>query len=468
MQKNSKGNDFIRMLPLIIGIVVVSFTGSCGRGQESGGKFERRVLDNGFVVLAQEVDGINRMGMELFYKNGFMQDGQGFPQQAHLAEHLFSKGRTQNFKVGQSWEVILTRGGKTNAETMPGFTHFDYGVPLLGFGLPVQIEIERMQSLGFDEKLIEGERQFCYEEFRHVENQPTAPVIKFAMMAANQIWRYGAKEVKIGSALDDVTSITMIEYIRSHYAPGSAIIAITGGGELEKTVGYVSEQFSRLAPREIEPRTAIDWDAQPNQSEAIWDSKTNGIFVWFAPPEDPSERTILSIWASDLVRRLAADQYVKEIARYVMGTSYTWPVGEMPFFVYMTTREGVNLDTALKTFGERVDQAIAEARMEAAPSSVQLVMQDLGNLGTLTTQQVAGQVAFLAGKHEISQQDALEEALLLHSLNLGIREMLFGADFDTQMAKVQNLTGQELADLISRVLAPANRRTTLLRAANTD
>jgi hypothetical protein len=435
----------------------------CG-GSKENPNFARLVLDNGITVIAQRLDGFTRATVQTFYRNGFVHDMQGAPQSAHYAEHLLARCPTDGFGPGQAWDTVMSRGGSTGAETMPTFTKFDYTMPLNSIGVVLDAEFERLRSLRFDQDVAEFEIGQCYKELTTVESKPSAPVVKFAAMAANQAWRYGLEDVELKGSLDSVGPEQIMSYIRERYTPENLIIVITGSLDPQETVGLLASRFAELPPVPTAEVPAIDWDALPDSGTIRWDSSANAIFLWLKPPADQTERIIVSMWATALAVGMAQDANVNTVARFVMASSYTWPVGELPFLVYATLKPDVDPEEARQTLVARARAILAREADIASPEAVQLFVNDLATLPEITPTEVSHQMTFLQETHNTPEQVALEQILLTHSLNLGLRELLFGGAPEEHVAAINDLDAGGFREILKRVLVPENLRSTLVLA----
>lgn len=451
----------ISTLTLAVAIMAVAVVG-CGRkGPEVS--FERRVLDNGATVIVQRVAGVNRAAMKVFYRTGFMDDGQGTPQMARFAEALWTKSATKGFKPGAAWDFIMSRGGHTSAETMPQVTHFTYIVPIVDVGAVLQIEMERLQSLQYDREVAEFELQQCYKEMQDSESQPAAPVLTYAAMAANQLWRYGTKEVNLSSGLDSLSADAALAYINAHYAPERLIIVITGGLRPKSTIDFIEKHLSSVPRSDGSATREIDWNALPEQTELHWDSPVNGVFLWFKPPVSESERIQLSLWGDTFGRTLAKDPRTLDVARFIATSSFTWSVGEMPFFVYATLRDSISPETAVPVLRERVDHILTEFSHNANPAPIIDTAKDFAELEKMDLDIAIRQAAFLKRDNRLSDDEALEFILIRHSLNLGLRECLFGDPASGRVQEARDLIALGVQGLLTDLVDSSVRGVTVLR-----
>lgn len=423
--------------------------------------FERKVLDNGVTVIIQHVEGVQRASTKVLYRTGFVDDSEGTPQMARYAARMMSKSATKSFKSGAAWDLIMRRGGHTGVETMPDFTHLTYIVPFTDVGLVLQIEAEHLQSLSFDEEVATFERQRCYDDARSAVS--SAPIVEYAAMAANQCWRYGLQEVAFAGALDTLSAGSLMSYINEQYTPNGLIIAITSGLEPSNTANFIKTHLEKVPIQGRTPLPAIEWANVPQQTEVKWDIPVNGVFVWFAPPESESDRILLSLWGDTFARRLGSDAEVQAVAQLVTTSSFTWAVGDMPFFVYATLNDGVSTEQAVAVLTARIDQVLSDFALEANPAPIVNTARDFANLESMTTEVAVRQAAFLTREQRLSDEEALEFILIRHSLNLGLRELLFGDPASGLLQQALDLTSVGTRELLNNLREAPIRGVTVLR-----
>src|SRR5690242_11583165 len=75
----------------------------------------RILLGNGVTLLLYPVKGTDRVAIETFYRVGFLNEPKGFPQAAHLVEHLVCYSATASYRRHQSFDLFAQKG-MINAE----------------------------------------------------------------------------------------------------------------------------------------------------------------------------------------------------------------------------------------------------------------------------------------------------------------------------------------------------------------
>ncbi|MFQ5512632.1 MAG: M16 family metallopeptidase [Candidatus Krumholzibacteriia bacterium] len=458
--------DMIRMTAgLAVAALVV--LGQAGCTREAGPlstKPVRTELESGITLLVQPIAGAERVGVEFLYRVGFLDEPENRPQLAHLMEHLACKSSTGSHRAGESWNW-LQENGTVNAETLPTYTHYDYGVAVGDLERVLEIEADRMQSLQLDTEVTEREASYCYAEIANLEKHESAPMIKFATMAAHQAWRFGSNAVTLASGLETIPEEEIAAFYRTHYHPRNLVIAITGGVSAERALALVRESFDDLGlpePGRIRP---TDWSGLPPVAEVTWDSPVSAVFVWFEPPGDELERRVLSLWGNLARLHLVQDVEISAVARFVMAPSHVWPVGRLPFFVYASVAEGYTARQVHRAIGDRLEE-IARKMVEGdGAAQLQSLVRQLELQGTLGKKSVDAQMQFLTEQRGMEEDRARDQVFLQHSINAGVRDGFFGGDVTAGIEELKRVDEAQLRSILERALDETKRHVTVLNPA---
>ncbi len=421
----------------------------------------RTQLSNGVTVIVQPVTGVTRVGVEFMYRVGFLDEPEGRPQLAHFMEHLILKSPTATYRAGESWNMLQEKG-TSNAETMPTFTHYDYGVAARDLEMVLELEVDRLMSLRLDSEVNAREASYCYSELEALQQMEIAPLIKFATMAAHQSWRFGGESATVLAGLESIPHEEIAAFYRSRYHPGNLAIIITGGVSSQRAIELVRKHFEGLSLPEPEPAVPIDWSSRPPVARVLWDSTVPGVFVWFEPPEDEIERTVLSLWGTLVRGQLIEDVEISAVARFVAGPDHVWSVGRLPYFVYVSVAEGYNTEQAYRALGDRLERIVGELANEFDISQFKSLISQLEIQGRLGGQTVDAQLQYYTQQRGLNENQGLERIFLQHSINLGVRDLLLGENIDRRLADLRRIDGDQLVDIVTRALDPAKRRVTIL------
>lgn len=446
-------------------LLTVALFASCNSGgeQPAQNEFSETVLANGIQVMVQSVVDTDRVGVEILYPAGFTVESQGHTQLSHLVEHLLCKSATEKYGAGESWKLVTEKGSAT-AETLPGFSHFGYGVPTKDLGLVLSIEADRLRTLRIDPAVVAREAEHCYAEVSKLRQDDQMPLIKFAAMAALQNWRFGASEAKVSAGLEDIPESAIAAFLRNNYSPRGMLVVITGGVSSQDAFAEAKKHLEGIefpAPRPLE---ATRWDRHPPTESMTWDGQITGAFLWCDPPNDPFHRVVLSLWGNLLLQKLRTDVELTAISTFVMTSSNIWPLGELPFFVYVSARSSYTPTQIESALRDRIDFVKTRTTDETITGQIHQLAEQLVQQGTFNMKLMEAQKASLVEQAGLSDEEATTQLLLRHSINLGTRHMLFMGQFEDLVRRLQTLQPEQLTEIVTKTLDPANQHVTILHA----
>lgn len=446
----------------------------------------RRIeLANGVRVILVPVPGVKHVAVETIYEVGFLHEPEGLAQSSHLLEHVLCKGATASWAAGESFELLAaggTRGageamsrgkGLANAETLADFTHFDAVVPAgekaEGLELVLRVEAERLTSLRIEPAIVAQEGPRAASEVDAVSNAPQAPVFKFAVMAANQVWRFRSEEVRIARGLEDMDVAGLRALFAEHYVPKKLTVVIVGAmgdGGVAGAEALVRKHLGAIqvaAPAEAAeaaakraPIEAIEWDALPASADATWDCPVNAAVVSWGLPQglipagagvDQADKAgeadnaalgaAMSFWMEATYAKLAADADLLKVARSTFVSNSMWPVGlgdarsaaRLPVLASISIKDGIDADAAAAVLVGRM-----EAHLRAGPTEAELAMiaggadgfaMPPGELVAMFQRQLA-----MMGDGAAARLGANPEQMVLGNaaLQIGMRTRLTGPD----------------------------------------
>ncbi|MCA9299603.1 MAG: insulinase family protein [Phycisphaerales bacterium] len=331
---------------------------------------ERFRLPNGATIILEPVPGTEVVALERFVETGFLDDPKGWPQMSHLVEHLTCYGGTESHEPHEAFDH-LTSIGVANAETLATFTHYDAFGPSSELEWILNLEAERLDHLRFDEAMVAHEAGRCDQEVIGVSSHPLAPLMKFGVMAAHQVWRFDVEHVDIMGIVPPVGAIET--WRTNHDTVSSSTWVLVGDFDVdearrlvERTIGSVG---TAPPPR---ARPDIDVEAMPDHHEITWNASHDVMFLTWAPPKDEGDRAVLALWGSIVTERLMADETVKAHATFGASPGHSWPLGDLPFLLYATLRDDADLDTLTARMDEILRDTNVPMRrmMSMMPSSL--------------------------------------------------------------------------------------------------
>ena len=196
--------------------------------------FDRFELENGLRVLIHEDPSTPLVAVNLLYHVGSRDERPDKTGFAHLFEHLMFGG-SANIPDFDEW--LQKAGGDDNAFTNNDFTNFYEVLPSANLETALWLESDRMQSLNFDEEVLDVQRKVVVEEFKETcLNEPYGDIWHLLSDLAFQVHPY--RWPVIGLVPEHVENARM-EDVRSfffhYYRPNNAVLTISGKQDLRKT-----------------------------------------------------------------------------------------------------------------------------------------------------------------------------------------------------------------------------------------
>jgi|CXWL01.1.fsa_nt_gi predicted Zn-dependent peptidase len=434
-------------IPLIL---CFAYFSHCACAQDTPDTRPERIrLDNGVTLLLAPLPEAKVVAVEMFYPVGFCDEPAGMTQAAHLLEHLMCQGATKSYGPGES-SLLFRKLGMANAETLPTFMHFDYTAPPDELKTILKVEGERLTSLKFTPELISDEADKCHEEAQFVYKNPQSGMVKHAFMALFQFWNHGATEVRVRSGVDQLPPDKLEAFYRTMKLPDfDRTIAIVGAFRKDEALALAREHLGNLSIFSYERnRQTVKWDKQPREGAIVWDADVYGICLYAPPPADPIDRTLLSLWGTALMQKLSVRTDLSEIAHMTFASNTTWPVGDLPFFVYATAKSADKIPQIEQLFRDRF--RIANIEVESDILLMRIAAHEMG--GAPSWNELKVRAAQMAKATERSEDEIMPMVLGNAALQWGLRE-LNGAAADND-----NISEKRLRAVLEKTLDPAKLR----------
>lgn len=223
--------------------------------------YDRFELENGLRVLVHEDHSTPLVAVNLLYHVGSRDERPDKTGFAHLFEHLMFGG-SANIPDFDEW--LQKAGGDDNAFTNNDFTNFYEVLPAANLETALWLESDRMQSLNFDEDVLDVQRKVVVEEFKETcLNEPFGDIWHLLSDLAFQVHPY--RWPVIGLVPEHVENARM-EDVRSfffhYYRPNNAVLTISGKQDLRKTRKLVEKWFGDIPSGQIPAR---QYPAEPPQ-----------------------------------------------------------------------------------------------------------------------------------------------------------------------------------------------------------
>jgi predicted Zn-dependent peptidase len=421
----------------------------------------RVVLGNGITVLVYPIPGAETFVLEAFQRVGFLDEPKGMIQAAHLLEHLVCQCATKSYKAGEAMR-LLNREGEANAETLADCTHYDYALPSEQLELALQVVAERLSSLRIVPEMIGQEAPKCHHEADSVERKPRAGMFKHAFMAFGQAWRHGETKAQVHEGLERISVADLERFYRASSDPHRLALVLIGGFERARAVELLEKYLGSIESLDAAAFPPLPWSQVPKEMTVQWDSSVRAVCISFPPPQDVIERLPLTLWGNVLMQKLVSDVKVQALTDAVFCTNASWGVGRLPFFVYATAKANVSIEQVRELLAARLRAMTAAKPGEAEMFQLRLMASQFTQEPMLDWNMIRRQGDAAASQLGRDPKEAAALVMGNMALQLGMREMLLGADAARAAKAVQTLSADDFHSLLRRTIDPSKGFVTVL------
>jgi hypothetical protein len=364
-------------------------------------------------------------------------------------------------KPGESFAWLNARG-MANAETLASFTHYDLMIPAADLGRALEIEAERLGSLVIDQSIIAQEAPRCYAEMQNLEGLPNAPVLKFALMAAHQAWRFGETKTTVKTGLEEAGVEALRVFHERTYGPATLTAVIVGGFDPAEALAHAQRTIGSL-PKEGEQAGGIDWARLPRRIDVSWDGAPSVVFVTFAPPENQAEAAALSLWGMSLSAAIQQDAEMQRVACLAGASDSSLAVGRLPFLLFAVLEDGADADKAARLLIAHAERAKVDTM---SLMQVHAMAEQVRQPQPLTKEMVEAAARQWAVHRPGMDPSRLRGMVLGNAaLQVGIAEVIFGSGDEgaAAAAKVAGMDATTLGAVVKATLDPNRAVVTVIR-----
>ena len=228
--------------------------------------YERLKLRNGLRVVLAPDRSAPVVAVAVYYDVGIRSEPQGRTGFAHLFEHLMFQGSASLGKM-ELVNQISSSGGVLNGSTRLDYTNYYEMLPSNALDRALFLEADRMGWPAVTEENLANQIAVVKEEIRvNVLNEPyggfpwltLAPVLYETWANAHD--GYGSFEDLSQASLDDAR-----DFFDAYYAPGNAVLAVTGDFEVDQAAELVHRHFDPVPKRAVPPRPDFDEPAPTSE-----------------------------------------------------------------------------------------------------------------------------------------------------------------------------------------------------------
>jgi predicted Zn-dependent peptidase len=222
-------------------------------------ELHRYTLANGLRVVLAPNRTIPVVGVSVHYDVGFRSEPEGRTGFAHLFEHLMFQGSESLEKLAH-FRHVQSSGGTFNGSTHPDYTDYFEVLPSAALERALFLEADRMRAPKITEENLRNQVDVVKEEIRlNVLNRPYGgfpwillpPVLYQTFPNAHN--GYGDFSELESATLEDCAS-----FFDTYYAPGNAVLTVSGDFTLEQAEDIVGRHFGDVPVRPVPVRPSFD------------------------------------------------------------------------------------------------------------------------------------------------------------------------------------------------------------------
>ncbi|HEX7168107.1 MAG TPA: pitrilysin family protein [Acidimicrobiales bacterium] len=215
---------------------------------------ERFTLDNGLRVVLGPDRSAPTIGITINYDVGFRSEPEGRTGFAHLFEHLMFQG-SHTLEKGEADKLIEGNGGVENGSTRSDYTNYISMLPSNALELGLFLEADRMRAVRITEENLKNQIDVVKEEIRvNVMNRPYGgfpwidlPPVMYRTFN-NSHNGYGSFVDLEAATVDDAA-----DFFARYYAPGNAVLTVTGDLDVAETTKIIERHFGDIPRRDVLP-----------------------------------------------------------------------------------------------------------------------------------------------------------------------------------------------------------------------
>ena len=226
-------------------------------------RFDQYRLPNGLRVLLAPDRAASTVSLCVTYGVGSRDERPGQAGWAHLMEHMMFQG-SAHVGRGEHRQLVQETGGRFQADTGTDHTEYYEEVPSAQRALALYLEADRMGSLDLTADNLDNQRAVVLREKaqRHSHQSYNVADVALLDLAYDD---FGDRHPIIGEEADlnAATVPTLRAFYRRFYAPGNAVLALTGDFDEAAAQAEIARDFGPLPARPVPPHVPPSAPAFP-------------------------------------------------------------------------------------------------------------------------------------------------------------------------------------------------------------
>jgi predicted Zn-dependent peptidase len=205
--------------------------------------YQKTVLDQGLRIMTSTMPHTRSVSVGFFIGVGSRYESEQENGITHFIEHMLFKGTDKRPMARDIAVAIEGIGGVFNASTGRELTSYWAKVGQDHFAVAMDVLSDMLLHSKLAEADVDKERGVIIEEINMTLDRPSDWV---HVLATELIWPdhpLGRDQAGTKESVSGITREMIQEYLKRHYQPADAVLAIAGNIEHEEAVGQAAEQL---------------------------------------------------------------------------------------------------------------------------------------------------------------------------------------------------------------------------------
>jgi len=376
----------------------------------AGDPFQRHELENGVRVCILHAKDAPRQSTFTLLPLGFVTDGEGKAQYAHLVEHLLIRAVDP--------EGFEADGALINGETMASTLRVETLAPVERWRESIARQGRWLAAGPFDEAALEREKGRIAEE---VENTVAGGFThKWADAAWTQVVLHGQEHAAVRGDVASATLESATAYVRERAGLGQGALVVSAGPvDPAEVLEALRGELGKLAEKKASA-AIVEPDAwKPGDREATWDLDARHYLEWYAlPGEGADERAEGLVLARAVHLQLAMARKSLPTGAQVLANVLRLSPKERGLLISISLPAETDVAKVRQSVRTALDGALSKSSLSFAAHALanELALPDFA----AQREQLAGR----RGADLIEAQVALNYANLELQLDLTLPEIL--------------------------------------------
>ncbi|MFQ5835225.1 MAG: M16 family metallopeptidase [bacterium] len=254
------------ILGLLVGLSVfvssVSAAPQAAAISENRPQPQRYVLDNGMIVILQELHTAPVVAWQVWVKAGSITEGEYSGSGiSHYVEHMLFKG-TKKRGVGEIYQEIRGLGGQIGGYTFFDRTVFHLVVPGDHFVTALDVLADALMNSAFDPEELKKEREVILREIDMGEDDPDRFLARLFWSTVYREHPYRYPVIGYRTLFERLTREDLLDYYHRMYRPNNMILVGVGDFDSQIALTHIKQAFANFKRGSLPP---VYIPAEPDQ-----------------------------------------------------------------------------------------------------------------------------------------------------------------------------------------------------------